>query len=77
MGGDSAELGELLAAMKRTAEVLRHADVRFGLAGGLAVYARGGTYSDHDVRAETKESPYARAFLMLVEELNLMSRASG
>lgn len=39
----------LLTTMKRVASVLKRADVRFVLAGGFAVYARGGTSSDHDV----------------------------
>jgi hypothetical protein len=40
---------ELLDALKRAAEVLRAADIPFALCGGLAVFARGGTDSDHDV----------------------------
>lgn len=35
--------------MKRSSGVLREADIPHVLAGGLAVYARGGTPSDHDV----------------------------
>jgi hypothetical protein len=49
MRNDPEELPELLEAVKRTAEVLRGADVPFALCGGLAVFARGGTPSDHDV----------------------------
>lgn len=48
-GDGSAQIGELLGAMKRTAEVLRNAEVPFALCGGLAEYARGGAASDHDV----------------------------
>jgi hypothetical protein len=39
----------LVATLKRVAAVLRLADVPFALAGGYAVYARGGALSDHDV----------------------------
>jgi hypothetical protein len=41
--------GSLLDAMKRAAALLRDADVQFALAGSLAVYARGGPETDHDV----------------------------
>ena len=40
---------DLLSAMKRAAAALRDHDVPFALAGGVAVYARGGPESDHDV----------------------------
>jgi predicted nucleotidyltransferase len=40
---------DLLMAMKRVARVLSDSGVRFALAGGMAVYARGGHVSDHDV----------------------------
>jgi Uncharacterised nucleotidyltransferase len=40
---------DLLDAVKRAAEVLRGADIPFALCGGLAVFARGGTDSEHDV----------------------------
>jgi hypothetical protein len=39
----------LLTTMKRVASVLKRVEVPFVLAGGFAVYARGGTSSDHDV----------------------------
>jgi hypothetical protein len=42
-------VGELLDAMKRGAAVLRDGGVEFTLAGGQAVYARGGPESGHDV----------------------------
>jgi len=41
--------GALLDAMKRAAATLRDHDVPFALAGSLAVYARGGPETDHDV----------------------------
>jgi hypothetical protein len=40
---------DLLTAMKRVARVLSDTGVPFALAGGMAVYARGGHVSDHDV----------------------------
>jgi predicted nucleotidyltransferase len=39
----------LLESMKRAAAVLRDNEVPFALAGGLAVYARGGPATEHDV----------------------------
>jgi hypothetical protein len=39
----------LLLTMKRAAIVLKERRIPFTLAGGVAVYARGGTSSDHDV----------------------------
>ena len=41
--------GALLDAMKRAAAALRDRDIPFALAGSLAVYARGGPETDHDV----------------------------
>jgi hypothetical protein len=46
---DAAEMPDLLDALKRSTEVMRGAGIPFALCGGLAVYARGGTDSDHDV----------------------------
>ena len=39
----------LLASMKRVAATFRETDVDFMLAGGLAIWARGGPPTDHDV----------------------------
>src|SRR5690606_39621589 len=50
-----------LDAMKRGGEVLRHAGVPFALAGGMAVYARGGSYTDHDVDFLIREQDVQRA----------------
>ena len=41
--------GDLLDAMKRAAATLRDHQIPFTLAGSLAVYARGGPESEHDV----------------------------
>lgn len=43
------EFENLLTAMKRAAAVLRDGEIPFVLAGGLAVYARGGPPTEHDV----------------------------
>jgi predicted nucleotidyltransferase len=48
MSSDGA-FGELLDAMKKVAATLRDHDFEFALAGGLAVYARGGAETEHDV----------------------------
>jgi hypothetical protein len=48
-GDDTAGMPELLDAMKRGSEVLHGAGIPFALCGGLAVFARGGRSSDHDV----------------------------
>jgi hypothetical protein len=40
---------DLLTAMKRVARVLSDSGVPYALAGGMAVYARGGHVSEHDV----------------------------
>jgi len=46
---DTASDRDLLETLKRAASVLKARDLPFALAGGFAVYARGGTSSDHDV----------------------------
>lgn len=60
MRNDPDELPELLDTMKRAAEVLRTADLPFALCGGLAVFARGGTPSDHDVDLLIREEDVDR-----------------
>ena len=44
-----ANFGDLLETLKRTAAVLRDADLPFLLGGGLAVWARGGPETEHDL----------------------------
>jgi hypothetical protein len=51
----------LLFALKHAADVLRGADVPVILAGGLAVYARGGKPSEHDVDLLLREEDADRA----------------
>jgi hypothetical protein len=54
-------LSDLLATMKRAAAALRDADVEFMLGGGLAIFARGGPPSDHDVDFLVREDDAPRA----------------
>jgi predicted nucleotidyltransferase len=58
---------ELLAAMKKAAGVLQQADVPFMLGGGLAVWARGGPQTEHDVDFYVKEADAERALAALGE----------
>ena len=57
--------GALLDAMKRAAATLRDHDVPFALAGSLAVYARGGPETDHDVDFVLGPRDADRAFEVL------------
>jgi predicted nucleotidyltransferase len=43
------QFDELLTSMKRAASILHQRGIEFALAGGLAVYARGGPETEHDV----------------------------
>lgn len=45
----TAEMSDLLATMKRSVDVLRGRRIPFVVCGRLAVYARGGAPSEHDV----------------------------
>jgi predicted nucleotidyltransferase len=49
MSEPSAPFEELLETLKHAAAALRQADVPFVLGGGLAVWARGGPETEHDV----------------------------
>jgi len=57
----------LLNAMKKGAAALRDHEIPFALAGGLAVYARGGPESEHDVDFLVRQSDAERALAMLDE----------
>lgn len=59
MGTPSFE--DLLTTMKRTCAVLRDADVRFALGGGLATWARGGPGTEHDVDLVIRRDDVERA----------------
>jgi predicted nucleotidyltransferase len=52
---------ELLQSMKKAAAALRDADVPFALGGGLAVWARGGARTEHDVDFFVKQCDAQRA----------------
>ncbi|MDQ3874430.1 MAG: nucleotidyltransferase family protein [Actinomycetota bacterium] len=58
---EKAEFGELVEVMKKSAGVLREAEVPFLLAGGIASWARGGPESDHDVDFLVKPEDAERA----------------
>jgi hypothetical protein len=57
----------LLASMKRVAAILREAEVEFMLAGGLAIWARGGPPTDHDVDLYLRPRDADRALDALVD----------
>lgn len=52
---------ELLETMKQAAAALREADVQFVLGGGLAIWARGGPETEHDVDFFVKPDDAERA----------------
>jgi hypothetical protein len=64
---DPEEFAGLISTMKRAAAALRGADVDFMLGGGLAIWARGGPQSDHDVDFLLREPDAERALHALVE----------
>jgi hypothetical protein len=55
----------LLTAMKSAAAVLRDNDIDVALAGGFAVYARGGPPTEHDVDFMIKQEDVERALEVL------------
>ncbi|MGW4769570.1 nucleotidyltransferase family protein [Nocardia sp. NPDC004278] len=54
-------IDELLHALTRAVNTLADTDIRFAVAGGCAVYARGGPASEHDVDILIKPADLARA----------------
>jgi hypothetical protein len=58
---------DLLTTMKRAASVLKAEGIGFALAGGFAVYARGGTSSDHDVDFLIQEKDADRVLAALAD----------
>jgi predicted nucleotidyltransferase len=62
-----ANFNSLLDAMKRVAATLRDNEIPFALAGGLAVYARGGTETGHDVDFIVQRDDAERALGLLAE----------
>jgi len=59
------KFSDLLSAMKRAAATLRDHGIEFALAGGLAVYARGGPETEHDVDFVLRGEDAERALEML------------
>ena len=57
---------DLLSTMKRASAALREAEVEFMLGGGLAIWARGGPPTDHDVDFYLREVDAVRALEILV-----------
>jgi hypothetical protein len=57
----------LLITLKRVASVLKELGVPFALMGGFAVYARGGTSSEHDVDFLIRETDVERVLEALQE----------
>jgi hypothetical protein len=60
-------LPDLLASMKRAAAALRDREIEFMLGGGLAVWARGGPPTDHDVDLYVRPRDAERSLSALVE----------
>ena len=58
---------QILTAMKKAAAVLRDSDIPFALAGGLAVYARGGPPTEHDADFLIEQEDADRALELLGE----------
>ncbi|MGV9666026.1 nucleotidyltransferase family protein [Nocardia niigatensis] len=59
-------MDRLLHALTRAVNTLAQTDIRFAVAGGCAVYARGGPVSDHDVDLFIKPADVSRARSALV-----------
>jgi hypothetical protein len=57
----------LLDTMKRASALLREAELEFMLGGGLAIWARGGPPTDHDVDLYVRERDVESAFEVLVD----------
>ena len=70
MPDDETPFPELLATLKKVAGLLREADVPFLLGGGLAVWARGGPETAHDIDLML-ERPDAQRALQVLDEAGL------
>jgi hypothetical protein len=64
---DAEQFEQILDAMKVGAAALRDGEVPFALAGGLAVYARGGPPTEHDVDFLVEQDDVPRAVELLQE----------
>ena len=67
MPGQETRVDPFIEPMKRAAAALRDAGIPYALAGGLAVWARGGPESDHDVDFLVKPEDAERAQQALVD----------
>jgi Nucleotidyl transferase of unknown function (DUF2204) len=66
MPRSSASVQPLVETMKHAAAALRDAEIEFMLGGGLAVWARGGPPTDHDVDFYVREEHAERGMEALV-----------
>src|SRR5207248_503974 len=57
----------MLAALKRAAAALREADIPFAVGGGIAVWARGGPATEHDIDLVIRPSDVDAALAALAE----------
>jgi hypothetical protein len=67
MARRNVDVEPLVAAMKHAGAALRDAEIRFALAGGLAIWARGGAITDHDVDLLVKPEDAERALQVLTD----------
>jgi len=67
-GGGQGEQGDLREALKRVAVALKQTGIPFALAGGYAVWARGGPEPDHDVDFLVTGRDAAKAAALLAEQ---------
>jgi hypothetical protein len=67
MAAREATFEEIKATLKKTAAALKHAEVEFLLAGGVACWARGGPASAHDVDYMVRPAHAERALAALVD----------
>jgi Uncharacterised nucleotidyltransferase len=63
----NADVEPVVEAMKVAAAALRDAGIKFALAGGLAIWARGGPVTDHDVDLLIKPEDAERGLQALAE----------
>jgi hypothetical protein len=64
---DEPDFDELVETMKKAAGALRDAGIPFALTGGLAVWARGGAKTEHDVDFHVKAEDAERAQHVLAD----------
>jgi predicted nucleotidyltransferase len=67
VAGTNANFQELLLTMRQAAAALQDAGVPFALGGGIAVWARGGPASEHDLDLFVKPEDAERALAALAE----------